>query len=488
MELRFLARVRNVTIALAIAAAIMAASYATPLAALALLAGAAWSLVNLVLLQALVMAATTPGVVPAHAARRVGWTMGGMLALFAAGAWLLFHLPALWLTAGFSAPFVVLVLKAVSRTLLESRAWSALTRSPWRATALVAALILATWWVVPGGSRGERPDSAGAGAGAHTDTAAAPAHGGGAEPGAHDAAATDAHSGAATDAHGGAATGAHGGAAGEVHGEAAEEGGTQKFPNLITLIVKANPGAAWAHTLHWIEPVVFALVVGLIVCITGFVASRNPKMIPGGLQNGAEALVEALYDFITGILGARHARRFFPLLGSLFVYIFAMNLFGILPLMDSPTSNLNVTFALGITVFLYVQYVGIRALGVVGYVDHMLGQPRNLTGWVLAPLLLPIHVLGELAKPISLSCRLFGNIFGEDMLMVGFATLGVGMLTFKDVPNWFPGIPLHALFFPLALLTSTLQAFVFTVLTTIYILLMLPHEEHGHEESTQHAH
>jgi F-type H+-transporting ATPase subunit a len=114
----------------------------------------------------------------------------------------------------------------------------------------------------------------------------------------------------------------------------------------------------------------------------------------------------------------------------------------------------------------------------------MLGQPRNLTGWVLAPLMLPIHVLGELAKPISLSCRLFGNIFGEDMLMVGFATLGIAMIPFDRLP----GVPLHAIFFPLQLLTSTLQAFVFTVLTTIYILLMLPHEDHGHEEEAQHAH
>ena len=162
-----------------------------------------------------------------------------------------------------------------------------------------------------------------------------------------------------------------------------------------------------------------------------------------------------------------------------------MNLFGIIWLMDSPTSNLNVTFALGITVFVYVQYVGIRSLGIVGYVDHLLGQPRNVTGWALVPLMLPIHVLGELAKPISLSCRLFGNIFGEDMLMVGFAMLGIGMLSFANVPA---GIPLHAIFFPLQLLTSTLQAFVFTVLTTIYILLMLPHDDHGHEEGAQHAH
>jgi F-type H+-transporting ATPase subunit a len=252
---------------------------------------------------------------------------------------------------------------------------------------------------------------------------------------------------------------------------------------VITLIVAANHDAPWAHTLHYIEPVLFAFFVGILVISAGVAASRNPKMIPGGFQNGAEMLVEKLYDFVGNILGPHHAKRYFPLLGSLFVYIFAMNLFGILPLMDSPTSNLNVTFALGLTVFVYVQYVGMRSLGFIGYFDHMLGNPRNVTGWVLAPLMFPIHVLGELAKPISLSCRLFGNIFGEDMLMVGFATLGVGMLKFSPV-----GVPLHAIFYPLALLTSTLQAFVFTVLTTIYILLMLPHDDHGHEGETQHAH
>src|SRR5262249_49640951 len=95
-----------------------------------------------------------------------------------------------------------------------------------------------------------------------------------------------------------------------------------------------------------------------------------------------------------------------------------------------------------------------------------------------------IHVLGELAKPISLSCRLFGNIFGEDMLMVAFATLGVGMLSFAHVPF---GIPMHAIFYPLALLTSALQALVFTVLSTIYILLMLPHDEHENEHDAEAA-
>jgi F-type H+-transporting ATPase subunit a len=162
-----------------------------------------------------------------------------------------------------------------------------------------------------------------------------------------------------------------------------------------------------------------------------------------------------------------------------------MNLFGLIPFMHSPTSSLNVTVALALTVFIYVQYTGFRELGFVGYFDHMLGNPRDVTSWILAPLIFPIHLLGELAKPISLSCRLFGNIFGEDMLLVAFATLGVTTLSATHLPF---GLPLHLPFLFLALLSSTLQALVFTVLSTIYFLLMLPHDDHGHEEEAHHAH
>jgi F-type H+-transporting ATPase subunit a len=98
---------------------------------------------------------------------------------------------------------------------------------------------------------------------------------------------------------------------------------------------------------------------------------------------------------------------------------------------------------------------------------------------MLAPLMLPIHLLGELAKPISLASRLFGNVFGEDMLLVAFVSLGITTLAATGAPF---GLPLQLPFMFLALLTGTLQALVFTVLSTIYLLLMLPHDDHGHEE------
>ena len=122
------------------------------------------------------------------------------------------------------------------------------------------------------------------------------------------------------------------------------------------------------------------------------------------------------------------------------------------------------------------------AYGLFGWLDHMAGNPRSGIEWCLVPLAFPIHVIGELAKPVSLSCRLFGNIFGEDMLLVGFATLGIGAMSALHLGALPFGLPLHFMFLFLALLTSVVQAMVFSMLSTIYFLLMLPHDhESGHE-------
>jgi len=162
--------------------------------------------------------------------------------------------------------------------------------------------------------------------------------------------------------------------------------------------------------------------------------------------------------------------------GTLFVYILLMNLMGLLPLMKSSTSSWNTTVALALCVFCYVQYTGIRKLGAVGYLDHMCGQPRDIVAIIMVPLMLPLHIMEELAKPLSLSLRLFGNVTGEDVLIAIFVGLGVASLGFLHLPI---GLPLHVPFIFLALLTSTIQALVFTLLSTVYFSMMLPHEAHG---------
>jgi len=106
----------------------------------------------------------------------------------------------------------------------------------------------------------------------------------------------------------------------------------------------------------------------------------------------------------------------------------------------------------------------------------MAGSPGDVVTWCMVPLMFPLHVIGELAKPLSLSLRLFGNITGEDVLIAVFVGLGVSILSFSPV-----GIPLQLPFYFLGLILSTVQALVFALLSTIYILLMLPHEEHAAE-------
>jgi F-type H+-transporting ATPase subunit a len=181
-----------------------------------------------------------------------------------------------------------------------------------------------------------------------------------------------------------------------------------------------------------------------------------------------------LDNFVCGILGPQ-GRKFTPFLGTLFIYILSMNFLGLVPGMKSPTANLNQTLALALCVFFYVQYTGIRSLGLKGYLHHMAGSPRDVVTWLLVPLNIPIHIIEELAKPMSLSLRLFGNITGEDVLIAVFVGLGVSALSFLHLPV---GIPFEIPFIFLALLTGTIQALVFTLLSTIYFSMMLPHEEH----------
>jgi F-type H+-transporting ATPase subunit a len=274
------------------------------------------------------------------------------------------------------------------------------------------------------------------------------------------------------------------------HEAAAEHGGggheetTPELPDLIHLIYKAQGGhasaPAWAQTLYRFRDIVYALMVAGLIILVVRLGTRRMEMIPGRAQNVIEMFVEGFYNFIVGILGREEARRYVPFLGSLFVYIWWMNLFGLLPLMRSPTSALTTTAALGGSVFLYVQWTAVRRLGVFKYLHHLAGEPVDPVGWALVPLMFPLHIIGELAKPVSLSLRLFGNIFGEDILIGVFAGLGLGMLAFMKSPV---GVPLHFPFILLAMLMSTIQALVFTLLSTVYIMQVLPHaHDEGHAE------
>ncbi len=239
-----------------------------------------------------------------------------------------------------------------------------------------------------------------------------------------------------------------------------------ELPNLISILAEKLGSPNLAKYLYLWENVIFSLFVVFIISLIAYMASRNRKLIPDRFQNACEVFVGGIDDFVCGILGPE-GRRYTPFIGTLFIYIIFMNLFGLVPFMKSPTSSWSTTLALAICVFIYVQYSAIRELGFRGYLDHMMGRPRGFLAFsVFIPLMMFfLHIVSELVKPISLSLRLRSNIWGDDMLLAVLAGFGIG------------GIPLFIFSALLAILASVVQAVVFSLLTTIYFALVLTHEE-----------
>lgn len=256
---------------------------------------------------------------------------------------------------------------------------------------------------------------------------------------------------------------------GQTAGGHGEEGDVSThIPNILTFISES-----FAH--HW-EVTAFGFFIALVLVVISLFAYRKRELIPGPFQNAVETIVGGLYDLVHQMLGEETA-RYIPFLGTLFIYIWCMNMSGMVPLLHAPTASLNMTLALSITVFLYVQYTAIRRLGLFKYLHHLAGDPKDAVTWVLVIINFPLHVFGEFVKPFSLAVRLFGNITGEDTLIAVMVSLGVLMLSFFHSPV---GIPLQIPFYFLSVLLGTIQALVFTMLASAYILMVLPHEEHVH--------
>lgn len=275
---------------------------------------------------------------------------------------------------------------------------------------------------------------------------------------------------------------AHGAAAhGAGHGA---DHGPGHLSNFVGLLADAIGGPTGEFLRAW-ENVIFGVIVIAILSLLFYFGSRRIALVPGRLQTACEGIVEGLDGFVCGILGPQ-GKKYVPFLGTMFLYIWVMNLIGLVPLMKSNTANSitlpgpvplpvpTTTVALALIVFFYVQAVGIKNQGLIGYLDHMAGTPRDVFGFVMMPIMFPIHLIGELAKPFSLTFRLFCNIMGGHILVGVFVGMAIGAAF----------IPFQAPFLLFEIATSTIQAFVFTLLSTVYIATMLPHGDHGEE----HAH
>jgi F-type H+-transporting ATPase subunit a len=259
-------------------------------------------------------------------------------------------------------------------------------------------------------------------------------------------------------------------AGGEAHGESHE--GVPHLQNVVTIIAEgvdklAHNAQASANLINWVN-VIYSIAIMLMLLIFFAWAARRLKREPGRWQNAVEMAFGTLDNFVQDVLGPE-GRKYVPLIGTLFIYILTMNLFGLVPVLGhSPSSSLNITLSLALFVFITVQIHGIMALGLIGYIRHFADLPEkpHPVQIILSPLMFFLHVIGELAKPVSLSLRLFGNITGEDVLIAVFVLMAAGKL-----------IPLQLFVYPIALLGSFIQALVFALLTTVYILLMSPHKE-----------
>ncbi len=231
-----------------------------------------------------------------------------------------------------------------------------------------------------------------------------------------------------------------------------------------------------------IEQVVpYSLIVILALCLVSYLGTRRLQKVPGGLQNLLELVVDTLYGLTESILGPA-GRRFAPLVGTFFLYILSMNLLGIIPGLKSPTSNLNTTVALGLCAIVAVHYYAIRAHGFGGWLRHFMGEPI-----FLAPLMFPLHIIGEIARPLSLSLRLFGNIFGEHAVVGILAGMSPFLYHWANSQAGI-AVPLQLPMMLFGIFASLIQALVFTMLTAIYISVTVGDlGEHGHGNAAGHG-
>jgi len=232
------------------------------------------------------------------------------------------------------------------------------------------------------------------------------------------------------------------------------------------------------HLPQWADTAIMAGMAIFLILIVVLLATRRLSFFsPSRLQAGLELGVSALENFVRENLRKEEAEFFAPFLASLFIYILILNLLSVIPGFIPPTMDLNTTVALAITAFIAVQYSGVRRMGFIGYLKHISEWelfshiPSYFIPFALigALFFMIIHLIGELAKPFSLAIRLFANMYGEETMVLTFVLLSPILFRFLALPLHFPFVLFH-------MFIGFLQAYIFTVLTTIYISIATTEE------------
>lgn len=239
---------------------------------------------------------------------------------------------------------------------------------------------------------------------------------------------------------------------------------------------------------HFTNSFLVMLLVMAALCIGGALVARRATLVPSHGQSIFEFAAEFMLGLVEGTAGKRAGRRIFPLVASLFIFIIVSNYVGLfpgigtihldrvvdgtvkqVPLFRSPSADLNMTLAMALVTFLVVQVAGIRAHGVGGRIKHMANPP----------FLFPIEVVSEFSRIISLSFRLFGNVFAGEVLV----TVMVAMANAIKISVI--GVLIPVVFLYMEVLFGFIQALVFALLTLIYIVLATADSQDEHEATPE---
>jgi F-type H+-transporting ATPase subunit a len=228
--------------------------------------------------------------------------------------------------------------------------------------------------------------------------------------------------------------------------------------NALLVALLGAPPAGWQRAMGlegeaevWLpDHVIMALLVVVIVAVLLIWARRSYSLErPSTLQQGLELLLSGLSNLMEDVIGHGRGKDFVPFVAGLTFFIFISNMFGLIFFLQPPTANTSTTFALALTTFLFYNIVGIRRQGPLNYAKQFMGPV-----WWLFPLMVPIEIISHLARVLSLTLRLFGNIFGEHMATGMFLVI---------LPLFVPAM------MGLGLLGAMIQTFIFIMLTSVYV-------------------
>ena len=222
---------------------------------------------------------------------------------------------------------------------------------------------------------------------------------------------------------------------------------------LVKFCELLGPGPA--HFAHANPHVLYAWLVMLFLVVCGALGAKGVSMIPGKAQNFFEVVISGIEDFMVDIAGDE-ARWFFPLVATIFIFIFISNLAGMVPTFFPPTANINTTLGCALVVFVFTHFIGIKYHG-VNYYKHFLGPV-----WWMIPIMLPIELIGHCARVLSLTFRLFGNMMGHELVLT---------ILFLLAGAFFAPLPIMVL----GVFVALVQAFVFFLLSIMYFQGSMEH-------------